>query len=71
MERKELYSPYYNGSDIPELTIEQADYIRSQQEKALNIVSDTEDLHYEPDEGKRLTAARRLMREWEHEKKRK
>ena len=71
MERKELFSPDYNGSDISELTTEQADYILSQQEKALNMVSDTEDPHYEPDEGKRLTAARKLMREWEHEKKEK
>ena len=71
MERKELFSPDYNGSDIPELTTEQADYIRSQQEKALAIVSDPEDSNYEPDEEKRLTAARKLMREWEHEKKEK
>ena len=31
--------------DIPELTTDQADYIRSQQEKALNMVSDPEELN--------------------------
>jgi len=67
MERKELFSPDYNSRDIPELTTEQADYVRTQQEKALSIVSDPENPHYEPDEGKRLTAARKLMREWEHD----
>ena len=60
MERKELFSPDYNGSDIPELTTEQVDYIRSQQEKSITIVSNPEDSHYEPDEEKRLTAARKL-----------
>ena len=69
--KRQLGSPDYNGSDIPELTTEQVDYIRLQQEKALNIVSDPENSHYEPDDEKRLTAARKLMREWEHEKKRK
>lgn len=71
MERKDLFSPDYNGSDISELTTEQVDYFRLQQEKALNVVSDPENSHYEPDDEKRLTAARKLMREWEHEKKRK
>ena len=71
MERKELFSPDYNSRDIPELTTEQANYIFSQQEKALTIVSNPEDPHYEPDEDKRLTAARKLMREWEHEKREK
>ena len=56
---------------IPFLTAGQIDYIRSQQEKALPIVSDPEDSNYEPDEEKRLTAVRKLMREWEHEKKEK
>ena len=65
---KNYSHPTNNSRDIPELTTEQADYIRSQQEKALAIVSAPEDLHYEPDEEKRLTAARKLMREWEHEK---
>jgi hypothetical protein len=68
METKEISPPVFGGVDIPELTTEQADYIRSQQEKAITIVSDPEDPHYEPDEEKRLTAARKLMREWEHEK---
>jgi hypothetical protein len=54
---------------IPFLTTEQADYILIQQEKALAIVSNPEDSLYEPDEKERLTAARRLMREWEHAKK--
>lgn len=69
METKEISPPFFDGDDIPELTTEQADYIRSQQEKAITIVSDPEDPHYEPDEEKRLTAARKLMREWEHAKK--
>ena len=69
METKEIFSPVFDGDDIPELTTEQADYIRSRQEKAITIVSDPEDPHYEPDEEKRLTAARTLMREWEHAKK--
>ena len=56
---------------IPFLTMEQADYIRSQQEKAFAIVSDSEDPHYEPDEDKRLTAARKLMRECEHAREKK
>ena len=71
METKEISPPFFDGDDIPELTTEQVDYIRSQQEKAITIVSDPEDPHYEPDEEKRLTAARKLMREWEHAKKRK
>ena len=37
MERKELFSPDYNGSDIPELTTEQVDYIRLQQEKCSQV----------------------------------
>jgi len=68
METIELFPPVFDCDDIPELTTEQVDYIRSQQEKAITIVSDPEDPHYEPDEEKRLTAARKLMREWEHEK---
>ena len=66
METNEIFSPVFDGDDIPELTTEQADYIRSQQEKAITIVSDPEDPHYEPDEEKRLTVARKLMREWEY-----
>ena len=62
---------FSDEDDIPELTTEQADYIRSQQEKAITIVSDPEDPHYEPDEEKRLTAARKLMREWEHAREKK
>lgn len=38
METKELFSPVYDGDDILEITIEQADYVRSHQEKAINIV---------------------------------
>ena len=51
---------HYLPDDIPELTTEQVDYIRSQQEKSITIVSNPEDSHYEPDEEKRLTAARKL-----------
>lgn len=38
METKKLFSPVYDGDDILEITIEQADYVRSHQEKAINIV---------------------------------
>ena len=65
MATKELFSPVYDSDDILELTIEQTDYIRSQQEKAIAIVSAPEAPHYEPDEEKRLTTVRKLMWEWE------
>ena len=71
METKEIFSPVFDGDGIPELTTEQADYIRERKKKAITIVSDPENPHYEPDDEKRLTAARELMREWEHAKKRK
>lgn len=64
METKEIFSPVFDGDGIPELTTEQADYIRARQEKAITIVSDPENPHYEPDDEKRLTAARKLMRRW-------
>lgn len=49
--------------DIPELTESQIQYIRSQQSKATSQVSDPSSPYYEPDESKRFTASRRLMRE--------
>lgn len=54
--------------DIPELTESQMRYIRSQQVNADTEVSDPSSPYFEPDEYKRHTAARVLMRKWEREK---
>lgn len=54
--------------DIPELTEAQINYIKAQQVRADKVVSDPESEYFEPDEGKRKTAARALMRKWERER---
>lgn len=71
MKRNELFLSSLDSDDLPEINEEQVSYISFQQEKAISIVSDPKDQHYEPDKVKRLTAARKLMREWEHAKMKK
>ena len=53
---------------IRTLSNEELEYLRSQQSKADALVSDPESDFYEPDESKRRTAARVLMRKWEEER---
>lgn len=48
---------------------DQINKIESQQKKVITIVSDREDPQYEPDEEKRRTATRTLIREQEQAKK--
>lgn len=50
------------------LSEEEINYIKGQQSKADALVSDPESEYFEPDESKRRTAARVLMRKWEEER---
>lgn len=56
--------------EIPELTESQMNYIQSQQSKADTEVRNPSSPYYEPEDSKRYTAARVLMRKWEREKSR-
>ena len=53
---------------IRTLSNEELEYLSSQQSKADDLVSDPESEYFEPDETKRRTAARVLMRKWEEER---
>lgn len=57
-----------NKLDITELTVDQINYIKSQQTRADAEVSDPSSTYYEPGCSKRHTAARILMRKWEKER---
>lgn len=53
--------------DCPPLTDYQINYIKTQQSKADAEVSNPSSPFFEPDESKRFTASRALMRKWEKE----